>query len=172
MRKRRGVRATGIPEGRVSVDGTRVPRSTLRVRATGGGLPGKCAADGTTLGLGGDRGDRFVPRPEGTVSRSLPIVLTVFAALSLAPAARAQSSGLGFVQSKRAGVDGVVGMDGPQGVFASPDGRNVYLASYDNTLVVFARDAPEGTLTYLETHIDGVAGVNGLAGAQSVVVSP
>lgn len=106
------------------------------------------------------------------MSRSLTIALTVFAALSLAPSVRAQSSGLGFVQMKRSGVGGVVGMDGPQGVFVSPDGRNVYVASYDNTLVVFARDPGDGTLTYLETHVDGVNGVNGLAGAQSVVVSP
>src|SRR6185295_1238614 len=105
MRKRRGVGVTGIPGVRVCVDGVRVFRSVLRVHAGGGGLAQRCATDGTTLVVGGDRGERFVPRPEGTVSRSLTIVLTVFAALSLAPAVRAQSSGIGFIQLKRAGVD-------------------------------------------------------------------
>ena len=48
----------------------------------------------------------------------------------------------------------------------------MYVAgSSDDAVVVFSRDLTTGALTYVETHLDGVSGVDGLNGARSVIVS-
>jgi 6-phosphogluconolactonase (cycloisomerase 2 family) len=58
-------------------------------------------------------------------------------------------------------------------VAASPDGQHVYVAARDdNAVSVFRRDAPTGDLTLLQVVRDGQGGVDGLAGARSVAVSP
>ena len=56
----------------------------------------------------------------------------------------------------------------------SPDGRNVYVASYnDDAVAIFSRDASEnGKLSFIQVLKDGQNGVDGLAGAKSVTVSP
>ncbi len=61
-----------------------------------------------------------------------------------------------------------------ESVAVSPDGRNLYVASrFSGTgaVVVFLRDGSAGELSFVEAHIDGVAGVDGLGGATSVAVS-
>ncbi|HBJ30142.1 MAG TPA: hypothetical protein DDY93_02090, partial [Dehalococcoidia bacterium] len=68
---------------------------------------------------------------------------------------------------------GVDGLGGPIGVTVSPDGKRLYAAScVDKALAVFSRNAPTGELTFVETHKDGSALIDGLAGAASVIVSP
>ena len=69
--------------------------------------------------------------------------------------------------------NGVDGLDEAAGVAVSPDGNHIYVASYiDNTLTVFQRDSQTGRATWLQMAKHGVGGVSGLAGAQSVALSP
>mgnify|MGYP001395715811 FL=1 len=91
------------------------------------------------------------------------------AAFSRNPATGAPS----FVEFKQDGVEGVDGLDGAIGVTISPDGKHLYAAScVDKVLAVFSRNAPTAELTFVETHKDGSALIDGLAGAASVIVSP
>ncbi|NND34623.1 MAG: beta-propeller fold lactonase family protein, partial [Saprospiraceae bacterium] len=54
-------------------------------------------------------------------------------------------------------------------VKVSPDGKHVYSAgSGDHTLGIFSRNSMSGQLTYLSSIKDGVGGVDGLAGLQSL----
>jgi 6-phosphogluconolactonase (cycloisomerase 2 family) len=63
----------------------------------------------------------------------------------------AESSGeLAFVQVKRNGVGGVVGLFAPHGLAVSRDGASLYAAG-DAGVVVFRRDLNAGTLSFLET---------------------
>ena len=79
---------------------------------------------------------------------------------------------LSFLEVERDGVNGVDGMNGARALAISPDGRHVYVASrIDDAVVVFARDATTGLLSYVEDRRDGVAGFDGLDGAHDVVVS-
>jgi len=64
-------------------------------------------------------------------------------------------------------------LDDPQAVAISPDGAFAYAAaSAADAIVLFGRDATTGTLNYLGATRDGIGGVDGLAGARDVVVSP
>jgi 6-phosphogluconolactonase (cycloisomerase 2 family) len=72
-------------------------------------------------------------------------------------------------------LDGQAGarLDGAFALAISPDGKNVYVASdAEDALSMFAVVAETGELGPGGSFADGVAGVNGLAIAQSVVVSP
>lgn len=85
----------------------------------------------------------------------------------------AVTGALTWVEMKKDGVGGVDGLDGARGVAVAPDGRHVYaVGAVDNALAVFSRNATTGALTFLETKKDGVGGVDGLAGARAVAVSP
>jgi 6-phosphogluconolactonase (cycloisomerase 2 family) len=67
----------------------------------------------------------------------------------------------------------IVGLQGAYGVFVSPDGENVYVASQDdNSVTVFERFVGTGELTYSNTLIEGQNSVTGISGATSVSVSP
>jgi 6-phosphogluconolactonase (cycloisomerase 2 family) len=80
---------------------------------------------------------------------------------------------LTFVEAELDGVGGVDGLDGAEHLALSPGGETLYVVGLlDGGLAVFSRDGTTGELTFLEAHLDGVAGVNGLAGASSVAVSP
>jgi len=71
------------------------------------------------------------------------------------------------------GVDGVEGLDLVRNVQVSPDGLRVYATGgYDNSLVVFDRDAGTGQLSFVEALRDGVGGVDGLAGALPLALTP
>ena len=87
---------------------------------------------------------------------------------------RSSSTGaLSLVEVEKDGVGGVDGLWGATDVAVSPDGQYVYaVGSRDSSLVVFARDAATGELTFLTSYKDGVNGIDGLGGAISVAVSP
>ena len=69
-----------------------------------------------------------------------------------------------------AGAEVLTGVDA---VAAGPDGLHVYVAAPgDNAVSVFYRDATTGGLTEIQSLQDGQNGVDGLAGACSVIVSP
>lgn len=85
----------------------------------------------------------------------------------------AVTGALTWVEVERDGVSGVDGLDGARGVAVAPDGRHVYaVGAIDNALAVFSRNPTTGALTFLEVKKDGVGGVDGLAGARAVAVSP
>ncbi len=91
----------------------------------------------------------------------------------LAGAAPAAAQGLSFLESFEDGVGGVAGLDRPSAVAVSDDGNSVYTASLDDdSIAVFSRDTGDGTLTFVEVLTDGVGGVDGLARATDVTVSP
>jgi uncharacterized repeat protein (TIGR01451 family) len=80
---------------------------------------------------------------------------------------------LTYVAKYRDGVDGVDGIANAFSVTVSGDGENVYVAGPNaNAVAVFDRDAGTGQLTYNAMVVDGVGGVDGLAGAFDVVLSP
>ncbi len=91
---------------------------------------------------------------------------------------RTASTGtLSFAEWKRQGqLDGGTTIDGmkrPQNLAVSPDGKNVYVAGRSsNAVAVFSRSSTNGTLTYLERVKDGSGGVDGLAQAFDIAVSP
>jgi DNA-binding beta-propeller fold protein YncE len=93
--------------------------------------------------------------------------------------ARDPGSGtLGFVGAAREGVGGVGGLVQPNGLAVGSDGARLYVAaqgavgSGSGALVVFARDAADGALAFLETESEGQQGVSGLAGAFGLEASP
>jgi poly(3-hydroxybutyrate) depolymerase/6-phosphogluconolactonase (cycloisomerase 2 family) len=88
--------------------------------------------------------------------------------------ASADDSGrLCLVQMLEDGKDGVEGLFGPLASTVSPDGANVYVTGwYGDALVVFARDAQSGRLTFLEAQRNGANGIDGLGNANGVAVSP
>ena len=58
-------------------------------------------------------------------------------------------------------------------ITVSPDNKHVYVASAcSDTVTVFNRNLPAGTLSLLEVHQDGVGGVDGLDVANALVFSP
>ena len=79
---------------------------------------------------------------------------------------------LTFLETEQNGMGGVVNMGGPNSVIVSPDGEHLYTACGQGSVAVFDRDPVTGALTYLESHVDGVGGVDGIARATSVRVSP
>lgn len=87
--------------------------------------------------------------------------------------ARNASGQLTFVNAETDGVGGANGLDGAFALAISPDGRNVYVASDQDDAVAILAVVPEtGELAPAGFFQDGVGGVNGLAFAQSVAVSP
>ncbi len=121
-------------------------------------------------GVDGLRGaERAAVSPDGK-----HVYVTGFSDNALAAFSRNPSTGrLSFVDLWRDGVDGVDGLAAPQGVVVSPDGKQVYAASFaDDALVTFARNPTSGRLTFVEQVKDGVGGVDGLNGANSVAVAP
>ena len=93
---------------------------------------------------------------------------------SLAVFSRNAGSGmLSFVEVERDGFSGVDGLAGAHGVAVSPDGAHVYVASRsDHAVAVFQRDPATGAVTYLESHVDNMVGVDGLDNAEALSVSP
>ncbi|MGH2668048.1 MAG: beta-propeller fold lactonase family protein, partial [bacterium] len=78
-----------------------------------------------------------------------------------------------FVEAELDGVGGVEGLGGASSVAVSPDGGHVYATgAADDAVAVFDRNAGTGALTFVEVERDGVGGVEGLAGASGVAVSP
>jgi 6-phosphogluconolactonase (cycloisomerase 2 family) len=101
----------------------------------------------------------------------------VYAASALGSAVavfgRSPSGALVFVEAKEDGVDGVDGLAVAQDLALSPDGAHLYATgSEDDAVVLFRRDPATGTLTFVETYEDGQGIIDGINGAEGVVVSP
>jgi len=71
------------------------------------------------------------------------------------------------------GQNGVQGLRGASSAAISDDGTNVYVVgALDDAVSVFQRDFHTGTLEFLESHHNGVNGVENLRSPTDVVVSP
>ena len=81
---------------------------------------------------------------------------------------------LTFVGIEQDGIKPVGSYPGfPKAVAVSLDGMHVYVVTeWDSTLVAYSRDENTGTLTLVEVEQDGVGGVDGLATAIDVALSP
>jgi len=102
---------------------------------------------------------------------------TKIAALVLVPvlasAVPAHANRLTSVQVLRQGVDGIDGLAGVVSVTVSPDGKNVYACSASHDAVaVFQRNEVTGALRLAQMVRDGADGVDGLAYATSIAISP
>ena len=79
---------------------------------------------------------------------------------------------LTFVTAYYDGVDGLDGLEGVLYVTVSPDGANVYTASYgENAVASFGRDPETGLLTYLQVLRDGENDIDGLGSVHCITVS-
>lgn len=80
---------------------------------------------------------------------------------------------LRFEEYHKEGSGGVSGLVTAYAPFVTPDGLQVYVTGSDNnSIVVFNRNVSSGELTYVDTYIDNLNGVDGLSGASTVRVSP
>jgi uncharacterized repeat protein (TIGR01451 family) len=85
----------------------------------------------------------------------------------------ATSGLLTFVEARKDGLGGVDGLNGARALALSDDGHHLYVVgSVDNAVAVFSRNATTGALTFVEAKFDGVGGIDGLAGAAGVSLSP
>jgi len=93
---------------------------------------------------------------------------------TLAIFARDTATGaLQFIGSLQDGIGGIDGLGFPSDLQVSPDGAQLFVTGFsDNSLAVFDRDPATGTLTLVELERDGIDGVQGLVGANTVVLSP
>jgi len=83
------------------------------------------------------------------------------------------SGQLTFVEFRKDDIAGIDGLNGAASVSVSADGNHVYIVGYfDDALVVFARNATTGELTFVESLKDELGGVDGLNGADAVAISP
>jgi 6-phosphogluconolactonase (cycloisomerase 2 family) len=88
-------------------------------------------------------------------------------------AREAATGRLTFQQVLKNGDLGINGLRGASSLALSPDGRYVYATgTLINAFTLFTRDAATGNLTVAQTLFDGLAGVDGLAGARSVATTP
>src|SRR5215475_12890845 len=100
-----------------------------------------------------------------------PIIIALLLALGTVLPARA--SFLDFLETKTDGVGGVDGLLKAQDAVVSPDGLNLYAVSEGGDAIVrFGRDPAIGTLVFQGLLRDGVGGVDGLASAGGMALSP
>lgn len=98
---------------------------------------------------------------------------------ALALFSRDPSSGLvGFLGRVKNGEDGISALDAPHFLTVAPDGKNIYVALWDEDAVsIYNRDMDTGLLTYNSKIVndgrDAVDGVvSGLQGPRSALASP
>jgi 6-phosphogluconolactonase (cycloisomerase 2 family) len=85
----------------------------------------------------------------------------------------ARTGKLSFVECKKDGRDGVKGLEQARSIALSPDGKNIYVAGYnDHTLAIFRRAGDSGRLSFVQTIKKGAEGIDSLKGASGVAVAP
>ncbi|MDQ8182898.1 beta-propeller fold lactonase family protein [Pelagicoccus sp. SDUM812005] len=93
---------------------------------------------------------------------------------SLATFDRDRSSGaLSFVDAIYDADNGVDVLDQPRSLVMSPDGKNLYVAAYnDNKLSVFSRNSVTGAASFLGVYEEGDQGVEELSSPHALALSP
>jgi 6-phosphogluconolactonase (cycloisomerase 2 family) len=85
----------------------------------------------------------------------------------------AMTGALELVLSYVDGIGTSHGLSGANDVELSGDGAYLYVtASLDNSVSVYARDAGTGALTFLQAWVNGIGGVDGIAQASALALSP
>ncbi len=80
---------------------------------------------------------------------------------------------LTWLERKKDGEAGLDGLNGASGLAISPNGLSLYAAGQDdNAIVIFYRNPTSGALTFVSVVKDGVGGVDWLAGAKALALSP
>src|SRR5690242_2280606 len=83
------------------------------------------------------------------------------------------AAGLVFLDALVDGTRTIDGLAGVTAVAVTPDGAHVYAAAAtDDAVAVLRRQVGTGMLAFAGAQRDGVDGVDGLAGADAVAVSP
>ncbi|EDY83457.1 Fibronectin type III domain protein [Verrucomicrobiia bacterium DG1235] len=93
---------------------------------------------------------------------------------SLATFDRSAASGaLTFVDAVYDSDGGVDGLDGARSIVISPDGKNLYVAAYDDSkLSVFTRNSSTGAASFLGVYEEGDQGVEELTEPHALAFSP
>ncbi len=99
---------------------------------------------------------------------------TGLASNSVAVFTRDPNSGsLTFLQALHDGSGGVDGLYGARGITVTADGKHVYVASISaGAVALFSRAPLTGELSFVTAYHDGVDGMDGLAGATAIALSP
>src|SRR4051794_14326185 len=101
------------------------------------------------------------------------LLVGLAAPVVLAGSAEGVNGSLTYLEQDKNGVGGVSGINAALDVAVSPDGANVYaVGSASNAVATFTRNPSTGALTFLEEDVDGAGGVDGIATARGVAVSP
>ena len=102
------------------------------------------------------------------------LYVTGWASNAVAAFARDAATGaLTFIETQTDGLQDVDGLEGPSAMVASPDGKHLYVTTFEaSVVVVFSRNAETGVLTFVEAERVDQAGADGLLGASSVAISP
>ncbi len=83
------------------------------------------------------------------------------------------SGALSFVDAIYDADGGVDGLDGPRSIVISPDGKNLYVAAYDdNKLSVYSRNSVTGDASFLGVYEEGDQDVEELTGPHALALSP
>ncbi len=124
--------------------------------------------------LGGETVDGLTrPRALTISPDGRNVYVNAYSGHSLAVFQRLTNGRLLFLEHFKDGVDGVDGLRSAIDVAVSPDGTSVYTTGYgDHALVLFSRSLVDGRLRYEERYKEGSGGIDGLAGAIAVAISP
>jgi 6-phosphogluconolactonase (cycloisomerase 2 family) len=80
---------------------------------------------------------------------------------------------LAFVEATVNGTPGIPGLDGPNGLVISPDGRRVYVGgAMSDTVTIFDRSAATGRVTFVDMASNGAARVTGLDNPSRPTLTP
>lgn len=95
--------------------------------------------------------------------------VAVFSRVALGP----DFGKLVFAQQVTNNTLGITDMKGPSALTVSPDGNNLYVASFlGDSITVFTLNPATCRLTFLERQKNNLSGVTGLNGPRSIAVSP
>ncbi len=123
----------------------------------------------TELGEDALRGVRsLVMSPDGEFVYSVAMISD-----SLAMFDRNIATGeLSFIDAIYDSDGGIDGLDGPRSIVMSPDGKNLYVAAYDdNKLSVYSRDSVTGVASFLGVYEEGDQGVEELSNPHALALS-
>ncbi|MBD5779389.1 beta-propeller fold lactonase family protein [Pelagicoccus sp. NFK12] len=116
--------------------------------------------------LGGVRS--LVMSPDGEFVYSVAMISNSLASFDR----DAETGALSLIDAIYDTDGGVDGLDGPRSIVMSPDGKNLYVAAYDESKIsVFSRNAVTGTASFLGVYEEGDQGVVELSSPHALAMS-